>query len=118
MGALTLTLILSVSSLGISQTPKSPDSQCRLTSEKPHDLKLKYVPTKINDPSFKHTNPVVAYDADEDGKLDKVNIVRSTGSRKVDSELIRSVKDWQYAPRPGCLIRVTLGLNIDLNGLR
>ena len=76
-------------------------------------FKLKYLPTQIEDPDFHHTNPTVAYDVKEDGTVQNAKVVRSTGSRKIDTLIVKSVKEWKFNPQPGCTISSKMTLTID-----
>jgi TonB family protein len=53
---------------------------------------------------FKGLNrfPKVAYVVDEDGRVSNVKILKSTGSPKVDSGLVKSIMAWKYRAQPGC----------------
>jgi TonB family protein len=58
--------------------------------------------------------PTVSYVVNEDGAVTNVKIMKSTGSAKVDTGLIKSVQSWKYKPQPGCTVETSMAVVIDI----
>jgi TonB family protein len=59
----------------------------------------------------------VEYVVDEDGSVSNVQIVKGTGSPKVDAGLVKSIQAWKYKPEPpepGCRFDTSVVVIIDI----
>ena len=53
--------------------------------------------------------PMVAYEVQENGELRKLLLVRHSGIKELDGELLSRAVQWKYQTRPGCgVLRVRL----------
>jgi TonB family protein len=94
---------------------REPAKQCELVSAYPPNLDaFQFVPTVIDDKEFKHFNPLVSFVVNEDGSVSSVKIIRSTGSPRVDANLVQSVAEWKYKPQPGCKIETKMDVMIHV----
>jgi TonB family protein len=57
--------------------------------------------------------PVVKYRINEDGTVSNVRLVRSSGLKNLDRQVIKAVASWKYKPNPGCPIEAEMSLTID-----
>jgi TonB family protein len=114
-----LTVIFLTASLLTAKAPgeekdKTPQQQCRLISADPPEFNLfQFVPKKID---FTKINrfPKLEYDVDEYGIVGNVKILKGTGSRDVDTGLVKSIKKWKYQPQPGCSFKLIMSGNIEI----
>ena len=93
---------------------KAASQPCQLVSENPPDFDwFKFIPKHLD---FTKLNrfPTVSYVVNEDGAVTNVKIMKSTGSAKVDTGLIKSVQSWKYKPQPGCTVETSMAVVIDI----
>jgi TonB family protein len=46
--------------------------------------------------------PMVAYEVQEDGGVSRLRLVRRSGIKELDQELVAAASKWNYKERPGC----------------
>jgi TonB family protein len=49
-----------------------------------------------------HRPPMVAYEVQEDGSIRGLRLVRHSGIKELDQELLAAASNWKYLARPGC----------------
>jgi hypothetical protein len=49
-----------------------------------------------------HRAPMVAYEVQEDGGIRGLRLVRHSGIKELDQELLGAASNWKYLARPGC----------------
>jgi TonB family protein len=113
----TVLLVVMFHSFALAQSPTSQNPQkqvCQLISANPPNFDLYAFLPKIVD--FKRLNrfPKVSYVVDEDGRVSNVKILKSTGSQKADSGLIKSILAWKYKPQPGCRFEMSMGIILEI----
>jgi TonB family protein len=110
---LTLGLTWALSSLAQTNQPAVVPSACRASQ-----LVKGGVPTKSFEraagESYKHA-PIVSFTIKEDGSIANVRLVRSSGIRDLDRQVLKAVARWKYKPNPGCTIETKMSLTIDWN---
>lgn len=101
--------------LAQDSTRQNPQKEvCQLISANPPNFDLYQFLPKLVD--FKRLNrfPKVSYVVHEDGRVSDVKILKSTGSPKVDSGLIKSISAWKYKPQSGCRFEMSMGITLDI----
>lgn len=113
--ALLLSWAVSVGQTGREQTGKATQQVCQLVSANPPGFRpFAFVPSEIKDKSFKNRLPRISFVVGEDGKVGEVKLIKGTGSPIVDAAVVKSVKAWSYKPQAGCVISMSMAINIDV----
>ncbi len=93
----------------------TPQQQCHLISASSGGADpFLFVPKNVKDKGFRNRAPLFSFAVDEDGKVSKVKIVKTSGSKLVDAGLVKSVEAWRYKPQAGCKFEMTVALQIDV----
>ena len=50
-------------------------------------------------------DPIVSFEINEQGRVENVKTVRTSGLRDIDSWVEREIARWKYKPAPGCGVR-------------
>ncbi len=110
-------LLCSSLSLGFSLA-QGATSPARRHSKRCEPIPLR---TEVNaagftmNPAAHYETPVVRYDILRDGTVARVTLLRGTGVKGFDRQLIQSVAGWEYKPRPaGCGV-VSSEMEVELS---
>ncbi len=58
--------------------------------------------------------PTVSFVVTENGKVQKLKLLKSSGIPDIDREVLRAVRKWKYKPEPGCqAVEVEMTITID-----
>jgi TonB family protein len=99
----------------VGKTGKATQQMCQLISANPPDFHaFAFVPTDVKDKGLKNRIPRISFVVGEDGKVTDVKVVKGTGSPAVDAAVVKSVESWKYKPQPGCVIKMSMAVNIDI----
>jgi len=49
-------------------------------------------------------SPTVKFQINEDGTVSKVKLIRSSGVKDVDKQVLKEVSSWKFKAVPGCII--------------
>jgi hypothetical protein len=61
-----------------------------------------------------HAEPVLRADIEETGDMSNVELIQSSGIKRLDFLFLTNVHRWKYAPRPGCgVIQSNISVTID-----
>lgn len=75
---------------------------------------LKFPDNLIHSGETYKGEPVLRITIEEDGKTAQVQLLQRSGIRRLDAMLVSNVRQWKYAPRPGCGdIEANVVFNID-----
>lgn len=106
--------IYSVAFAQDSARQKPPKQMCQLVSTNPPDFDLyQFLPQKM-DLTRINRSPKVSYEVGESGIVSSVKILKSTGSPKIDSALVKSILAWKYKPQPGCRFELSMEIILEI----
>ncbi len=115
ISALLLCCAMSVGQTQAAKTDKGTKQVCQLISDNPPGFHpFTFVPSEVKDKRFRNFLPRISFVVGEDGRVSDVKIVKGTGSPTVDAGLVKSVEAWKYKPQPGCVINMSMAVNIDI----
>ncbi|MCU1283982.1 MAG: Gram-negative bacterial TonB protein C-terminal [Acidobacteriales bacterium] len=114
-------MLTSVIALGLSLLlPAASTSSQTLAKQKACQMppangsnKLAFVQGSVGK-GFKNPIPVLSYTILEDGSVSNVKLIKGTGSKKLDADVVKRIRSWKYKPQPGCAIDTKITINIDL----
>jgi TonB family protein len=114
-----LTLLPVLAGLVTAQVPeksqhKTTPQVCRLVSAgDKNSNRFRFARKSL---SLKQLNrfPKVSYVVNEDGSVTNVEILKGSGSPKVDADLVKGIQAWKYKPQPGCTFEMSMVVIIDI----
>jgi NTF2 fold immunity protein len=85
----------------------APNAPSQVNQSDCKSLALQSGSTQIREPQPQkgekyHRPPMVAYEVQEDGDIRGLRLVRHSGIKEFDQELLGVVSKWKYLARPGC----------------
>jgi TonB family protein len=85
----------------------APNATSQVSQSDCKSLVLQSWPTQIREPQPQkgekyHRPPMVAYEVQEDGGILGLRLVRHSGIKELDQELLAAASNWKYLARPGC----------------
>ena len=58
--------------------------------------------------------PALRVDIEENGEIKNVELLSSSGIRRLDAVVLTDLTEWKYAPRPHCgVVQANIGITID-----
>lgn len=111
--SLSLELVLGALLL-LSTNDQGPvSSACRISRQTKGSVPWKLFKRSVGE-SYKHA-PIVSFTIKEDGSVSNVRLIRSSGIRDLDQQVLTAIANWKYKPNPGCTIETKMSLTIDWN---
>jgi TonB family protein len=91
---------------------REQSGKCAVKVFKRADLKF---PDNIIHPGESYTGaPVLRVNIEENGETSHIQLLQSSGIRRLDAMLVSGARQWKYASRPGCgIIQANVVFNID-----
>jgi NTF2 fold immunity protein of polymorphic toxin system component len=106
-------LILMLAPIAVSQTNQSGADCKSLVMQSESAAREEMQPQKDEK---SHRPPMVAYEVQEDGDVRKLRLVRHSGIKELDGQLLSAASQWKYQARPGCgIVRVRLAAGLIPN---
>jgi TonB family protein len=113
------TVLLMTANLVFARTTGEKESPairqvCQLISDEPPGFNpFQFMPKKVD---FRRLNrfPKVAFVVNEEGHVGDVKILKGSGSKEVDTGLVKSIQKWKYKPQPGCKFKGTMSVILDI----
>ena len=106
-------LILTFSPIALSQTNRS-GADCKSLVMQSGSAAIEDVQPQKGEKSRRF--PMVAYEVQEDGDIRKLRLVRRSGIKELDGNLLSAASQWKYQARPGCgVVKVRLAAGLIPN---
>jgi TonB family protein len=96
-----------------SQTkPAQANGSCRPIGKQTNFVCVDHVKLKLGERYRR--SPVVAFEVGEDGTINNLKIVRTSGVSRIDKAVLSDVSNWSFKPRQHCgVVDVTVDVTID-----
>jgi len=77
-------------------------------------LDVKFPDNLIHSGESYNGAPVLRINIEENGETSHIQLLQPSGIRRLDAMLVSNVRQWKYAPRPGCgIVEANVVVNID-----
>jgi len=91
---------------------REQSGKCAVKILERHDVKF---PDNLIHPGESYSGaPVLRVNIEENGETSHIQLLQTSGIRRLDAMLVSNVRQWKYAPRSGCgIIQANVVFNVD-----